>query len=112
MDQLLLYRKIYDLILWFLPHINRLPKFYKQVLGKCLFEVSLRLLVLTIKANKLRGSSRLQSQMEISNELDTLRILTRMTKDLKLISIKQYIYAEEKINEIGKMLQGWISYSS
>jgi hypothetical protein len=43
--------------------------------------------------------------------LDKLRIVIRLTKDLKFISIRQYQFAAEKINEIGKMLGGWIKVS-
>ena len=45
---------------------------------------------------------------KISVELDKLRILIRLSKDLKFISIRQYGFGAEKINEIGKMLGGWI----
>jgi len=45
---------------------------------------------------------------QISVELDKLRILIRLSKDLKFISIRQYQFIAEKINEIGKMLGGWL----
>jgi hypothetical protein len=110
MDELLIYRKTYDLLLWFIPHINRLPKFYKQVLGKYFLERSVSLLVLVIKANKSKGSDRMKFQINLSDELDTIRILFRMTKDLRLVSVKQYAYGVEKMNEIGKMLYSWMRY--
>ena len=110
MDDLLIFRKIYDLLLWLMPHINRLPKFYKQVLGKCLLEKCLVLLILVIKANKQKGTERIKSQMYLSDELDCLRIFLRLSKDLRLVSVKQYAYGAEKINEIGKMLSSWMKY--
>lgn len=107
----MIYRKIYDLLLWLMPHINRLPKFYKQVLGKSIMEECLALLGLVIKANKQRGAERIKSQLNLSDELDILRIFLRISKDLKLVSVKQYTYGAEKINEIGKMLSGWMRYT-
>jgi len=41
-----------------------------------------------IKANKARGQSRLPLQLQVSDELDCLRILVRLTKDLRFMSVK------------------------
>jgi len=40
--------------------------------------------------------------------LDKLRILIRLSKDFKFISIRQYEFVSGEINEVGKMLGGWI----
>jgi len=45
---------------------------------------------------------------KISVELDVLRIFIRLAKDMKFISVRQYQFAAEKVNEIGKMLGGWL----
>lgn len=66
------------------------------------------LLVDSIRANKIRGEARKAIQLDLSTKLDELRILIRLTKDLRFISISQYQYAAEKINELGRMLKGWI----
>jgi len=44
----------------------------------------------------------------LSIKLDKLRILIRLSKDFKFISIRQYKFVSETINEVGKMLGGWI----
>jgi len=107
-NQLLIFQKTYDFFLWFFPYINRIPKFHRLILGRRLEKVSLSLLVLVIRANKTSGNERIILQQKISDELDILRILIRLTKDLKFISVKQYALAAEKINEIGRMLTGWM----
>ncbi|MDP4010643.1 MAG: four helix bundle protein, partial [Candidatus Roizmanbacteria bacterium] len=98
----------YSLVLWLFPVINHIPKSHRSVLGKELEEKSLALVVAIIKANKARGQERTNVQMQISSDLDTVRILVRMTKDLKFLSIKQYVCGAEKINEIGLMLSAWM----
>jgi len=90
------------------PLINRIPKSHRLVLGRHIEELCISLLVLVISANKVRGQERSALQIEISNKLDKLRILIRLSKDLRFISIRQYTYAAEKMNEIGKMLYGWM----
>ncbi len=106
--QLLIYQKLYDFVLWMYPLINRIPKSHRLVLGRHIEELCISLLVLVISANKVRGQERSALQIEISNKLDKLRILIRLSKDLRFISIRQYTYAAEKMNEIGKMLYGWM----
>lgn len=107
-EQLLIYQKLYDLVVWLYPLINRIPKGHKQVLGKQMEELCISLLLLILKANKAKGASRALLQLQFSDELDCLRILIRLGKDLRFISIKQYTLAAEKVNEIGRMLSGWM----
>jgi len=108
-EKLVIFQKIYDFLLWLYPLINRIPKSHRLVLGKHLEELSLSLLLLSIQANKIRGESKKPMQLQISDELDKLRILIRLTKDLRFMSVAQYQHAAERINEIGKILYGWIN---
>ncbi|MBI2597500.1 diversity-generating retroelement protein Avd [Candidatus Daviesbacteria bacterium] len=107
-DQLIIYQKFYDLVVWLFPVINRIPKSHRMVVGKHLEELCISILLLLIKANKSRGQERAVMQQNISDELDCLRILTRLTKDLRLMSVKQYTLASEKLNEIGRIMTGWV----
>ena len=107
-EKLVLFQKSYDFLLWLYPLINRLPKHHRAVLGRQIEELGLSILLHILSANIARGIKRKAIQLLISEELDKLRILIRLTKDLRFISIKQYIYAAEKVNEIGKILSGWM----
>lgn len=107
-DKLLIFQKTYDFVLWLYLIINRIPKSHRLVLGKHMEELGVSLLILVVKANKSRGQARMALQLQISDELDCLRILIRLTKDLRMMSIKQYVVAAEKINEIGRMLTAWM----
>lgn len=107
-DKLVIFQKIYDFILWLYPLINRIPKSHRLILGRSIEEEGIKILLLSIEANKLRDNSRMIVQQKMSDELDKLRILVRLTKDLHFMSISQYQHAAEKINEIGKILYGWM----
>lgn len=107
-EKLVLFQKSYDFLLWLYPLINRLPKHHRAVLGRQIEELGLSILLHILSANIARGIKRKAIQLLISEELDKLRILIRLTKDLRFISIKQYTYAAEKVNEIGKILSGWM----
>jgi len=108
-EKLLIFQKSYDLALWLYPTINRIPKSHRLVLGRHLEELLLRFLTSIIKANKTRDKERLEIQKHLSDTLDCLRILIRLSKDLRFISISQYTQTIIRLNEIGKMLYGWIA---
>lgn len=104
----ILFQKIYDFTLWLYPVINRIPRHHKTVLGRQIEELAISLLLVVLSANRARGRKREELQLVISENLDKLRILLRLTKDLRFMSINQYVYSSEKVNEIGKILSGWI----
>ena len=106
-DQLLLYQKFYDVVIWLYPMVNRIPKSHRQVMGKHIEELCITLLLAIIKANKTRGADRVTLQASISDDLDSLRILIRLSKDLRFLSIKQYTVAAEKLNEVARMFTSW-----
>ncbi|HEY4520688.1 MAG TPA: four helix bundle protein [Candidatus Paceibacterota bacterium] len=43
-----------------------------------------------------------------SEELDLLKLLLRVAWEIKALDNKKYIALSEKLNEVGKMLGGWI----
>ena len=110
-EQLLLYQKTYDFLLWLYPLINRIPKGHRLVIGRQMEELGLALLLSIVQANKARGEKRAELQSTISDQLDALRMLIRLSKDLRFMSVKQYTLCAEKINELGRMLSGWIKVS-
>lgn len=110
-EKFILHQKTYDFILYLYPIINRLPKNHRLILGRRLEELALALLMFLMKANKARGEERKHLQLEASDTLDYLRIMVRLTKDTRLMSVKQYLTTVEKLNEIGRMLTSWMAPS-
>lgn len=108
-EKLIIFQKMYDFLLWLYPMVNRIPKSHRLILGRNIEEEGIKILLLSIQANKIRDETRKVVQTQISDELDKLRILIRLTKDLHFMSIAQYQHAAEKINEIGKILYGWMN---
>jgi four helix bundle protein len=105
LDDLIIYQKTYDFILWLYPMVNKFPKAQRFVLGQRIDNKILELLHEMIVANALRD--KLASLQQASVELDELRILVRLAKDLHFVNVKQYGVAAEKMNEIGRLLSGW-----
>lgn len=99
-------QKTYDLILWYIPYINKFPRNYKFVLGDRIQTTLYGILEGLIRARF--ASSKIELLVKINAELDVLRYQTRLCKDLALIDVRRYEYVTKLINEIGENLGGWI----
>lgn len=62
-------------------------------------------ILLASQQNKLQ---KLPTLEQTSLKLNLLRVLIRIMKDVKAINIKKYATLEENIDEIGRMIGGWI----
>jgi hypothetical protein len=106
MEELPIIQKTYDLIKWYVPILNRLPKDHKFILGdrmiRELYELLEGLIIARYAKQKLMQLEPLNSQ------LDIIRYQTRLLLDFQLIPINKYEYAGKAINEIGMELGGWI----
>jgi len=98
--------KHYELILWMFPLIIKFPQKQRFVLGQQMENSLLGILENIIQSNHEQDKKNILKQTSV--ELDKFRYLYRLAKDLKFISIRQYEFGASKVNEIGKMLGGWI----
>jgi hypothetical protein len=106
MDELPIIQKTFDLIQWYVPILNRLPRQHKFALGDRMVTGLYNLLESLIIA---RYAKEKLSQLELLNgKLDILRYQTRLLLNFELISAKRYEYAGQLLHEIGTDLGGWI----
>ncbi|MBN3883788.1 MAG: diversity-generating retroelement protein Avd [Nostoc sp. JL34] len=110
MEELPIIQKTYDLIKWYVPILNRLPKLHKFALGDRMINGLYNLLegLLIARYNK----DKLKQLESIRSQLDILRYQTRLLFDFKLIPVNRYEFAGKLINEIGIELGGWIKHQS
>ncbi len=101
---------LYDLILWYVQKINLYPKKFKYSLGERIVSCFLDLLERVIEARYASGKkSHFLRQANL--QLEKLRYLVRLSKDLQCITIKDYEYVIRQTTEIGRMIGGWEKYS-
>jgi len=110
MQKLEIYQRHYDLILYMYPIIKRMPKSERHVLSQHIRHSLLDIAKMIVEANKSRR--KLPVLYRIDVELEKLRLLIRLAKDLKFISVRRYGIMAERIDEIGRMLGGWIKSQS
>ena len=113
MNNLILYQKVYDLILYSFPIISRFPKHQKHVLAQQIQNSMLNLSSLITQANVFGVKNKLQKIQMIDVEFEKLKLLIRLAHDLGFLSHDRYKIFSEKFVEIGKILGGWMkSYST
>jgi hypothetical protein len=101
-------QKTYDLIRWYVPILNRLPRDHKFMLGDRIIANLYNLLEGLIHA---RYSREKLAQLEPLNAtLDLLRHQTRLLLEFDLIRTERYEYAGKLLNAIGADLGGWIKH--
>ncbi len=98
--------RVYDLLLYLLPHIVKFPRSYRFSLGSRLENVCYSLLDDMISACYTR--ERLSQLRQLNLRLEHLRFGLRLGKDLRLLSLQRYEVASRHVNEIGVQLGGWI----
>ncbi len=99
-------QKTYDLVKWYVPILNRLPKYHRFLLGDRIITGLYGLLDGLIIA---RYSPKKLVQLEsLNSKLDILRYQTRLLLDFSLIKRERYEYSQNLLNEIGIELGCWI----
>ncbi len=106
MKSLIIYQKHYDLMRYSFPIISRFPKNQRYVLGQQIENMMLDIGKMIVHANKLKQKR--GKLFEIDIELEKLRMLIRLATDLKMISVARFGHISGKIDEIGKLLGGWL----
>jgi hypothetical protein len=108
MNELPIVQKTYDLIKWYVPILNRLPRSHKFNLGDRTIAVLYDLLESLILARYAK--EKLVLLEPLNGKLDLLRHQTRLMLDFELMNCDRYEYAGKLIIEIGSQLGGWIDH--
>lgn len=106
MDDLPIIQKTYDLVKWYVPILNRLPRNHKFLLSDRITTNLYEILETLILARY--ASSKLPQLELVNSKLEILRMQTRLVYDFSLINSTRYQYIQKLINEIGVDLGGWM----
>jgi hypothetical protein len=96
-----------DLIRWYVPLLNGLPRAHKFGLGDRivanLYEVLEGLVVARY------GREKLPLLEPVAARLDLLQIQTRLLHDFQLIDTRRYEHASRLMETVGRQLSGWLA---
>jgi four helix bundle protein len=101
--------ELYQLFYQFSPHF---PKKDRYTIGQKIENSMLEVIEGVVTASQLPKSEKLPILQKTSTKLDLLKVLIRLCKDLKILDNKKYFQLESYLQEIGKMLGGWIKAST
>ena len=105
-----LVHKVCELYKLFHECLKLFPKHEKYTLGQKINNLILKILESLLKTAYLPKQEKLTPLKESSAEINLLKILVRLANEIKALDNKKYILLQEKLQEIGKMVGGWIKY--
>ena len=97
--------KAYALTLWLIAKTGAMPRAHRFTLGDRIYSQSLDLVTALTQATFSRDKSR--ALETAGDHVNSLRILLRLAKDIRLLSFDSYTYATGLLDEIGRMIGGW-----
>ncbi|MBI2930135.1 MAG: diversity-generating retroelement protein Avd [Planctomycetes bacterium] len=99
------FQQAYDLTQWYAHHTGSFPQTHRFTLGDRI-ENGLMDLLGSLQ-DAVYGRRRPESLAHAQHGVDRLRLWNRLARDLKCIGPKQYAYAAERIEEVGRQVGGW-----
>ena len=105
LSQLLsLYEHIHLLIFSF-------PKHERYSLGEKIQDAILVSIELAILANSSNKYEKEKILLRLNSKIELLKVLIRVVFNCKIIELRIYLELQNKLQEIGKMTQGWVKYT-
>lgn len=101
-------KKSYDLYKTFHHYRLTVPKHDRHTLYEKAERVILDLIESIYYAGYTSSGSKLALLEKASAKLNLLRLLVRLMKDTKTLDLKKYTLLQQIIDEIGRMLGGWL----
>ena len=87
---------------------NNFPRKSRYILGVKIDELFLDTIELLFIAGSLNRTQKLPVFQKASGRLDLLKFFIQLAWELKIFDNKKYVLLSEPLNDIGKMLGGWI----
>lgn len=102
--------RTYQFVLWSCRHVARFPRQHRIPFGDKLEERLFAVQDLLLQAKYTRDRASILRQVNL--ELERLRFQFRLAMDLQCLSQQSAGHAAEQLNEIGRMVGGWLNAGS
>ena len=106
MKQSPIFTRTYDLLRWLIPLTVKFPRTHRFVLAARLQDTGLRFQDRLIEAARSRQPAPILAQADA--DLAKLRLYLRLCRDLELVKFNQYEHGQRMVDEIGRLMGGWI----
>jgi hypothetical protein len=91
--------------------IFKFPKHERYTLGEKIEKTILAAMELFVFANQVSKYEKEKVLSQANSKIELLKILFRISLNCKILESREYLDIEGKLQEIGKMTQGWIKYA-
>ena len=91
--------------------IFKFPKHERYTLGEKIENSILESIEILILANQASKYEKEKILLKANSKIELLKILFRISLNCQILDGKEYLEVENKLQEIGRMTQGWIKYS-
>ncbi len=98
--------RAYQFVLWLVPTLDKFPRSQRFLLGDRIEAAALDVLEGLIEATYARAVTAILGRVNLL--LEKLRFLVRIAKDLRYLDPRRYEHAARAIDEIGRLVGGWI----
>ncbi|MGG1923639.1 four helix bundle protein [Chryseobacterium sp. NRRL B-14798] len=104
-DQLPVYKVSYDLLLQLYQIYGRMHRDYKFTLGEKIKNESTELIINIYTANTREAKT--ETLEKARKNIEVIRLLLHIYKDLKQISIQDFIAVPQKVESCSKQINAW-----
>ena len=98
--------KSFETLLWLLEHTKKFPSHQRFVMAKRMEEAGLSFHDCIVWATKTKEKRKVL--VEADYHLERLKIYNRLCLKMKLLAFNQYEYLAKELDELGRLLGGWI----
>ena len=105
-QHLIIHDRLYQFCKWLYPLVANYPKTQRYVLGARTQELATELMLGAIQANAERSKTATLTDLVV--KLRQLKTLIRLAMELKYIAFRQYEHAAGLLDEVGRLLWGWL----
>ena len=101
-------QKVYDFYREFYLNLPGMPKYDRHTIGLKMQNICLELLENLLSASRTNKQNKAEFLSKAAIKLDLLKTLLQLSEDIKALPTKRYLFLSEKLQEVGRMLGGWI----
>lgn len=98
--------KTYQFLLWLIPAVEKFPRTQKFLLSDRMQTLALDVQEALIEATYSKNSA--PHLLACNLRLEKLRFLFRLAMDLRYLDLKRYEFAARAMDEIGRLVGGWM----
>ncbi|MFH0853161.1 MAG: diversity-generating retroelement protein Avd [bacterium] len=106
-----IFKKSYDLYKTFYGYRTTVPKQDRYTIWQKCDITILDMIEGILSASQVPKAQKVTMLEKVSVNVNLLRVLIRLAKDTRAIDTRKYVALQEMIDEIGRMLGGWLRSS-